>query len=208
MAGKYRYKGRHRKVTHTTRNVLAVGTMTAIGSATLVGTANAASDNTWDKLAQCESGGNWSINTGNGYYGGLQFSPRTWDGFKKGLSAADDAHQAPRATQIAVAERVLAAQGWNAWPACSKKLGIRGEPSTARKSSPSESKRESVRPRRSANPAPNRDASARSHRVVSGDTLSEIAQKYNVKGGWRALAAKNGIKNANRIYVGDVLQLS
>ena len=84
---------------------------------------HAASDATWDALAQCESSGNWSINTGNGYYGGLQFSPATWSGFGGGEYAAR-AHQATRAEQIAVAERVLDVQGWGAWPACSRRLGL------------------------------------------------------------------------------------
>ena len=95
----------------------------AIGAPFAVaGTANAAPDSAWDKLAQCESGGNWKINTGNGYSGGLQFSLSTWRAFGGGGSA----HNASRAQQIAVAERVLAAQGWNAWPPCSRKTGVRG----------------------------------------------------------------------------------
>ena len=88
----------------------------------LAGTANAAPSSTWDKLAKCESGGNWKINTGNGYYGGLQFSPRTWRAF----GGTGMPHQASKGEQIAVAERVLAAQGWNAWPSCSRKMGLRG----------------------------------------------------------------------------------
>jgi hypothetical protein len=75
----------------------------------------------WDRLAQCESGGNWSINTGNGYSGGLQFSSGTWAANGGTGSAAG----ASRAEQIRVAERVRASQGWGAWPACSAKLGLR-----------------------------------------------------------------------------------
>jgi LysM repeat protein len=75
----------------------------------------------WDRLAQCESGGNWSINTGNGYSGGLQFAPGTWQAY----GGSGSAHNASRAEQIRVAQRVLAAQGWGAWPACSAKLGLR-----------------------------------------------------------------------------------
>jgi hypothetical protein len=75
----------------------------------------------WDALAQCESGGNWSTNTGNGYYGGLQFSPSTWSAYGGSGSASN----ASREEQIAVAERVLAAQGWGAWPSCSSQLGYR-----------------------------------------------------------------------------------
>ena len=75
----------------------------------------------WDRLAQCESGGNWGTNTGNGYSGGLQFSQGTWAANGGSGSAAG----ASRAEQIRVAERVRASQGWGAWPACSSKLGLR-----------------------------------------------------------------------------------
>jgi LysM repeat protein len=75
----------------------------------------------WDRLAQCESGGNWGINTGNGYSGGLQFAPGTW----AANGGSGSAHNASRAEQIRVAERVRASQGWGAWPACSAKLGLR-----------------------------------------------------------------------------------
>lgn len=78
----------------------------------------------WDSLAQCESGGNWSINTGNGYQGGLQFSPSTWLGYGGG-EYAPAAHLATREQQIDIATRVQAGQGWGAWPACTAKLGIR-----------------------------------------------------------------------------------
>ena len=76
---------------------------------------------TWDRLAQCEAGGNWAINTGNGYYGGLQFSASSW----RGVGGSGLPHQASRATQIAMGERLRAAQGWGAWPSCSSKLGLR-----------------------------------------------------------------------------------
>ncbi|WP_168207645.1 SH3 domain-containing protein [Microlunatus elymi] len=79
------------------------------------------SDSTWDQLAMCESSGNWSINTGNGFYGGLQFTLQTWRGF----GGTGMPNQASRSEQIRVAERILAVQGWGAWPACSSKLGLR-----------------------------------------------------------------------------------
>ncbi|AKK05273.1 transglycosylase-like protein [Corynebacterium mustelae] len=104
-------------------STVAVGTATAIFSPT----ASAAPDSDWDRLAQCESGGNWAINTGNGYHGGLQFSPSTWRGYG-GQEFAPYAYQATREQQIAVAERVLAGQGWGAWPACSRKLGLNSAP--------------------------------------------------------------------------------
>ena len=77
----------------------------------------------WDALAECESGGNWAINTGNGYYGGLQFSYATWHDFG-GAEFAEYPHQATREGQIAVAERLHAARGFQPWPACRAKLGL------------------------------------------------------------------------------------
>ncbi|MCT1431331.1 transglycosylase family protein [Brachybacterium muris] len=82
-----------------------------------------ADDSVWDKVAQCESGGNWSINTGNGYYGGLQFSRSTWKAFG-GAEYASTANGATKAEQIAVAKRTLHQQGPGAWPTCSKKAGL------------------------------------------------------------------------------------
>jgi hypothetical protein len=80
-------------------------------------------DTVWDALAQCESGGNWAINTGNGYYGGLQFSLATWQGYG-GSAYAAYPHQATREEQIAVAERLRAVRGYQPWPACRAKLGL------------------------------------------------------------------------------------
>lgn len=82
----------------------------------------AASGGVWDTIAQCESGGNWSTNTGNGYSGGLQFAPGTWAKYGDGSASAAGAS---KAAQIAAAEKVLAAQGWGAWPSCSAKAGLR-----------------------------------------------------------------------------------
>ncbi|AXK45809.1 resuscitation-promoting factor [Brachybacterium saurashtrense] len=84
----------------------------------------APSGSVWDRLAQCESGGNWSINTGNGFYGGLQFTHSTWQAFGGG-KYANNAHQASRSAQIEIAKKVQAGQGWGAWPSCTSKLGIR-----------------------------------------------------------------------------------
>jgi resuscitation-promoting factor RpfB len=75
----------------------------------------------WDRLAQCESGGNWGINTGNGYYGGLQFLASTW----RAYGGSGMPHHASREEQIRIAERVRADVGWGAWPACTRKLGLR-----------------------------------------------------------------------------------
>jgi hypothetical protein len=78
----------------------------------------------WDAMARCESGGNWAANTGNGYYGGLQFAPGTWRGMG-GSAYAPTADQATKAQQIEIAERVLASQGWGAWPGCARRVGLR-----------------------------------------------------------------------------------
>lgn len=85
--------------------------------------AQAASLSTWDKVAACESGGNWAINTGNGYYGGLQFSASTWAAYG-GRHFASQAHLASKGAQITVAERVLAGQGPGAWPVCGARAGL------------------------------------------------------------------------------------
>ncbi|MCA9348365.1 transglycosylase family protein [Candidatus Saccharibacteria bacterium] len=80
-----------------------------------------ANGSVWDALARCESGGNWQINTGNGYYGGLQFSAATW----RAVGGTGLPHQHNREEQIARAEILLARSGWGQWPACTKKLGLR-----------------------------------------------------------------------------------
>lgn len=103
---------------------IAAGTVAFGAAATILApTASAAPDSDWDRLAQCESGGNWQINTGNGYHGGLQFNQGTWAAYG-GTEYAATADQASREQQIAVAERTLANQGWGAWPACSASLGL------------------------------------------------------------------------------------
>lgn len=78
----------------------------------------------WDSIAQCESGGNWAINTGNGFYGGLQFTASTWAAYG-GTAYAPTANLASREQQIDIAKKVQAGQGWGAWPACTASLGIR-----------------------------------------------------------------------------------
>jgi hypothetical protein len=86
--------------------------------------ASAQTYSVWDRLAQCESGGRWHINTGNGYYGGVQFAERTWLGYHGGRFA-EWPHQATKEQQIIVAQQVLNGQGWRAWPTCSKRIGMR-----------------------------------------------------------------------------------
>ncbi len=91
-------------------------------SAPVASTAPAVADGSvWDRLAACESGGNWAINTGNGYYGGVQFSLATW----RGVGGSGYPHQNSREEQIKRAEILLARSGWGQWPECSRKLGLR-----------------------------------------------------------------------------------
>ncbi|TDU06475.1 transglycosylase-like protein with SLT domain [Streptomyces sp. 846.5] len=107
------------------RMALATGVLVAAPVAGLVTatTASAASTSTWDAVAQCESSGNWSINTGNGYSGGLQFTASTWAAYG-GTQYAASADQASKDQQIAVAEKVLASQGPGAWPVCGPAAGL------------------------------------------------------------------------------------
>ncbi|OBI75554.1 resuscitation-promoting factor RpfA [Mycolicibacterium fortuitum] len=118
--------GRHRKPASSSsaKNVAKIAFTGAVlgGSGlALAGQAMAATDGEWDQVARCESGGNWAINTGNGYHGGLQFSPSTWSS-NGGGEYAPSAFMATKEQQIAVAERVLARQGKGAWPVCGRGL--------------------------------------------------------------------------------------
>ena len=112
--------GRHRKPTTSAVSVAKIaftGAVLGSGSLALAGQASAATDGEWDQVARCESGGNWAINTGNGYHGGLQFTQGTWAAHGGG-QYAPSAQMATKEQQIAVAERVLASQGKGAWPVC------------------------------------------------------------------------------------------
>ncbi|MEU6084630.1 transglycosylase family protein [Streptomyces sp. NPDC047108] len=144
----------------------------------------------WDRLAVCESGGNWQIDTGNGFSGGLQFSDTTWRAYGGGAFASRAA-QATRAQQISVAQRTLASQGWGAWPACSASLGLRstavGEATSGGTESASRTS-SAVQPRRSPSGEQHggRDGTRRNlgrgHVVKPGETLSGIASGHGV--GW------------------------
>ncbi|WP_297455151.1 transglycosylase family protein [uncultured Corynebacterium sp.] len=122
-----RHAAKNNTFASTSAKVALTGAILGAGAAVFAPAASAAPDSDWDRLAQCESGGNWHINTGNGYYGGLQFSASTWNAFG-GREFAPTANQATRAQQIYVAEKVLAQQGWGAWPACSARLGLNSGP--------------------------------------------------------------------------------
>jgi nucleoid-associated protein YgaU len=175
--------------------------------------------NVWDSLAQCESSGNWAVNTGNGYAGGLQFSPATWAAYGGTGSAAN----ASREQQIAVAERVQAGQGWGAWPACAAKLGLSGgavapqsasvaRTPTAAKGPAAKAPARKAVPKAAAPAARHVAAvpvSGKTYTVQSGDTLSKIAAQLGVAGGWQQLADANTatISNPNLVFPGQVLRL-
>lgn len=242
-----------------TAAALAIG---GVAAATMsMPAANAVDGATWDALAQCESGGNWSINTGNGFYGGLQFTQQSWNGVGMSGSPAT----ATRAQQIEAGERLLAIQGWGAWPACSAKLGLYGktgaaptytEPTTtvaaqsqtqqtytapaaqaapaapaaqaapAAVEAPAAAPAAPVAPAAPAVEAPAAPAAAPAveapaapvaapkaaagtYTVVPGDSLSLIAAKLGVAGGYQAIAAANTdiIYNVDLIFPGQVLTI-
>ncbi|KGN34367.1 hypothetical protein N802_13585 [Knoellia sinensis KCTC 19936] len=126
-AAQNRYCPRHAAPKHSPVRRQLVGvaltSVAAVGGATALSQPAQAAGTVWDRVAQCESGGNWSINTGNGYYGGLQFSFATWKGFG-GQRYAYTANRATKAQQIAIAQKVLKVQGPGAWPVCSKRAGL------------------------------------------------------------------------------------
>jgi len=210
------------------RRGVTVAAISAAGLALSGTAANAASTSTWDALAQCESSGNWAINTGNGYTGGLQFSPTTWAAYGGTGSAAD----ASREQQIAVAERVQASQGWGAWPSCSAKLGLSGGATGAVQSVPVQAAPVQAAPVQAApvqaapvQAAPLQSASVtqapagkhatavalsgETYTLQAGDTLSTVAQRLGVEGGWQRLADANldTISNPNLVFAGQVIQL-
>ncbi|OFQ59836.1 transglycosylase [Rothia sp. HMSC072B04] len=249
------------KNTSIRRTAAALAIGGAVAATMSMPAANAVDGATWDALAQCESGGNWSINTGNGFYGGLQFTQQSWNGVGMSGSPAT----ATRAQQIEAGERLLAIQGWGAWPACSAKLGLYGktgaaptytEPTTT-VAAQSQTQQTYTAPAAQAAPAAPAapaaqaapaaveapaapaapvapaapaveapaapaaapaveapvaaapKAAAGTYTVVPGDSLSLIAAKLGVAGGYQAIAAANTdiIYNVDLIFPGQVLTI-
>ncbi|MGW0766504.1 transglycosylase family protein [Streptomyces sp. NPDC002676] len=216
-------KGKHRRPFKATRAIALAGVAGAAVAAPLMaaGNASAATAAEWDKVAQCESGGNWSINTGNGFYGGLQFSASTWAAYG-GTAYAPQANQATKAQQITVAEKVLAAQGKGAWPVCG--TGLSNTPYNGTAAAPKATATRSTG--QAASRSAERTAPAKSatvttptgkkvkkgdgeYKVVKDDTLSTIAEKHGVKGGWKKLfdLNKDIVQDADLIYPGQQLHL-
>lgn len=229
------------KLTRNIGRVLVIGAIAGGGMAMAGTGANAADGGTWDALAQCESGGNWAINTGNGFSGGLQFTPSTWAAFG-GTGAPESAS---REQQIAVAERVQAGQGWGAWPSCAAQLGLSGgggqayapaavpaapAPVAAQsvevapvqqapvqapveqapvQQAPVEQAPVQQAPVEQAPAAVQVALSGESYTIESGDTLSIIADKLGIEGGWESLYQANvdTVIHPDLIFTGAVLQL-
>ncbi|MEV5953250.1 transglycosylase family protein [Streptomyces sp. NPDC051987] len=199
--------GRHRRYQPNRINRASL-TVTAGGAGLALplvaaGSADAASMSTWDKVAACESSGDWGIDTGNGFYGGLQFTQSTWEAYG-GTRYAPRADLATKDQQIAVAERVLDGQGPGAWPVCSVRAGLsRGgetpgvHTESAATRPAADSPKSSVRDVKPQTTPQSRAGRAEMYTVVHGDTLSGIAEEHDVAGGWHRLYA------ANRTTVGS-----
>ncbi|UUS31463.1 MULTISPECIES: transglycosylase family protein [Streptomyces] len=171
--------GRHRRPRQAPALVVAAGvTGSAIALPLLgAGTASAADAETWNRVAECETGGMWSADLGNGYYGGLQFSQETWQAYG-GTAYAPRADLASRAQQIAVAEKVFAAQGAAAWETCAPIAGLTvGGGSTAETDpgtspAPSASAEE---PEASAEPAPDAGTPSTADRPATGTEAATVS---------------------------------
>ncbi|MGV9244584.1 transglycosylase family protein [Streptomyces sp. NPDC003710] len=225
-------KGKHRRPSKAVRAIALAGVTGAAVAAPLMaaGNASAATASQWDAVARCESGGNWSINTGNGFYGGLQFTNSTWAAYG-GTAYAPRADLASKAQQISVAEKVLAGQGKGAWPVCG--TGLTGAPyngaaastgssssaGDSAKSTTTRSTEQHAANRSTQRPAPRKTVTTPTgkkvrkgdgeYKVVKGDTLGSIAERHHVQGGWEKLFQLNKdiIEDADLIYPGQQLHL-
>ncbi|MDQ0717851.1 murein DD-endopeptidase MepM/ murein hydrolase activator NlpD [Streptomyces luteogriseus] len=193
-------RGRHRRYQPNRINRASL-TVTAGGAGMALpfmgtGAAQAADMDTWNKVAACESTSNWSINSGNGFYGGLQFTQSTWEAYG-GRAYAARADLASKDQQIAVAEKVLDGQGPGAWPVCSVRAGLTrggGEPDirpAAERTKQKDTKKTSIEDVRPQSTPQSRAGNAEMYTVVHGDTLSGIADDQDVRGSWRGLYAAN-----------------
>ncbi|WP_433034328.1 transglycosylase family protein [Actinomycetospora sp. CA-053990] len=222
--GRHRAPRRPGRLGRATLAVVAAGA--PVIPAALLAAPAAHADTDWDALAECESSGNWAINTGNGFGGGLQFTDSTWRSF----GGSGQPEDASREEQIQVAERVKAEQGMNAWPTCSKKTGNTDDSPNGSVPSAGSSEDDS-----SSDPGPDADSgsdssgesssddatpetrtvrdtpasgSAGSYTVKAGDTLSSIAASHGAT--WRTLAQANPdvATDPNLIFPGQTLTMS
>jgi nucleoid-associated protein YgaU len=213
------YRGKHRKPSAAKRTIARVVVAgVAVGAPLAMAAAPASADPVnWDAIAHCESGGNWNTSTGNGYYGGLQFTPSTW----RANGGSGSAHTASREEQIRVAENVLKTQGIGAWPVCGKRAGS-AAPAKAAPAKKATAPKAAAAPKPVTKPAAKPTVTqaapaatapvalsvsnpAGDYTVVAGDTLSQIAAQLNIPGGWQTLHTKNKdfIGNPDLILVGQ-----
>ena len=172
--------GRHSKQNRNLTTKAVAGATAALATTALISPmASAAPDSDWDRLAQCEAGGNWNINTGNGYYGGLQFNAGTWRAYG-GNEFAPLPHQATREQQIAVAERTLAKQGWGAWPACSARLGLNSAPTPRNASANKPAPKPAAAP--AAKPAAQKTTAKKSAELEVDAVYNSITRELNNRG--------------------------
>jgi len=201
----------------TTAALAGAVLLAPLGVLAASGNAAAADSGVWDRIAKCESGGNWHINTGNGYYGGLQFSASTWRAYGGGAYAGS-ADQASKSQQIAVASKVQQSQGWGAWPVCSQRAGASGSaPASGSSASGADTKSATPKQAPAKKAAPvrepshvNRSASrgGGDYTVRSGDTLGAIASQHGTS--WQKVYAANKSViggNPNLIMPGQQLEL-
>ncbi|MEV2194953.1 transglycosylase family protein [Streptomyces phaeochromogenes] len=177
--------------TRTTAVLAGAALLAPLGLLAATGNAAAADSGVWDRIAQCESGGDWHINTGNGYYGGLQFSAGTWRAYG-GSAYASTADKASKAQQIAVATKVQRGQGWGAWPTCSSRAGASGGAPEASAPTAPTTKAAPSKPAKAPDRSTGhtgRGSSRGDYTVRSGDTLSAIAARHGTT--WQRIHAAN-----------------
>ncbi|MGA6226000.1 transglycosylase family protein [Streptomyces umbrinus] len=177
--------------TRTTAVLAGAALLAPLGLLAATGNAAAADSGVWDRIAQCESGGDWHINTGNGYYGGLQFSAGTWRAYG-GSAYASTADKASKAQQIAVATKVQRGQGWGAWPTCSSRAGASGGAPAASAPSTPTTKAAQSKPAKTPDRSTGhtgRGSSRGDYTVRGGDTLSAIAARHGTT--WQRIYAAN-----------------
>lgn len=205
--------GKHRRfIPHRRRRAVTVTGATLAAGGLLAGTASAAPDVNWDAVAACESGGNWATNTGNGFYGGLQYTLSTWHA----NGGAGNPASASREQQISVAQHVLATQGIGAWPVCGRHANDNAPAASAKHAAPAEPKHAapSTPAAPPAAPAPLPALPAQTgptldYVVATGDTLTQIATAQAVPGGWQQLydANRDTMSDPNVIVVGQHLKV-
>ncbi|MGW1785022.1 transglycosylase family protein [Streptomyces sp. NPDC002143] len=171
-----------RKASRKTAVLAGAVLLAPLGLLSATGNAAAADSGVWDRIAQCESGGNWHINTGNGYYGGLQFSAGTWRAYG-GTAYASTADKASKAQQISVAAKVQKAQGWGAWPTCSARAGASGSApdsgSSSTKSNSSKSNSGKQNSSKSSSGKSNSSKSSKSSNSTSSKSSSKSSKSSN-----------------------------